>query len=370
MSEYVMQSAPGARTLINGQWRDYFAGCGYLGLQGHRELLAAAADALRQYGLTTATSRGGYGEHPVYQAVEAAAARYWNTEQALYYVSGYLGAVVLLQGLRGQYEHIFVDSASHFSVWDGARTAGLPVTPFRHLDEEDLAARCQAELKPRERPLLLSDGVFPVSGEIAPLPGYLSALRQYDGALLCLDDAHATAVIGERGQGTAEHWGIKAEEGVRCHTAHTLSKALGGHGGVISGPAAFIETLSGNSPAPGAASPSPLPAAAASTWALDHVRSHPELRRQLWANVARARGGLRALGWELDASPVPIICLRSRPGLDLARLQAELFERDICVAHVTRYSSTPEGGALRIAIFATHTEQQIDRLVGELANLL
>ncbi len=365
--KYLMESPPGARTLINGRWRDYFAGCGYLGLQDHPALLQAAAEALQQYGLNTATSRGGYGEHPVFLAVEQAAAEFFGAERATYYVSGYLGNAILTQGLRGEYEHIFIDDASHFSVWDGVRTAGLPVTAFRHLDAHDLSVQCRTHLRPGERPLVISDGVFPISGEIAPVPDYLQVLELYDEAILCLDDAHATGVIGDKGQGTLEYYGL---QGDRRYTAHTLSKALAGHGGVIAGSAALIEQLGRNSSVPIAASPPPLPAAQASVRALELVRSDPDIRRRLWANVARARAGLRDLGWPLPDTSVPIICLGTRPGMDLARLQAELFDRDICVAHVTSYSSTPAGGALRIAIFATHTPAQIDRLVAELGDLV
>ena len=99
------------------------------------------------------------------------------------------------------------------------------------------------------------------------------------------------------------------------------------------------------------------------------LRGDPSLRKRLWANVARARQGLRALGWPLADTPVPVICLGARPGIDLARLQAELFERDICVAHVRNYSSAPAGGALRVAIFATHSTGQIDRLLDEFGRL-
>lgn len=365
--ETLMQSPPGARTLINDRWRDYFAGCGYLGLQSHPALIQAATETLKRYGLSTATSRGGYGEHPVYQQLEQAAARFFEAERAIYFVSGYLGNAILVQGLQGDYDQIFVDQDSHFSVWDGVRTAGIPVTPFRHRDPQHLASCCRANLKPGERPLVISDGVFPVSGEVAPVPDYVQALAPYEGAILCLDDAHATGVIGEKGQGTLEYYGL---QGKGRHTTYTFSKALAGHGGVIAGGAALIEKLVQNSTVPGAASQSPLPAAAASTRALELVRSDPDLRRRLWANVRRAREGLRALGWPLADTPVPILCLATRPGLDLARLQSELFARDICVAHVTKYSSTPPGGALRIAIFATHTAEQIDRLIFELGTLL
>jgi len=381
---YDMQSPPGARTLINGRWRDYFSGTGYLGLQGHPGLLAAASEALARFGLTTATSRGGYGEHPLFTSVEAAAARYWGSDGALYTVSGYLGNAILLQALAGDFERIFVDASSHFSAWDAARAAGVPVHAFRHGDPGHLTAVLLRRLRPGERPLLLTDGVFPISGEIAPLPAYLAVLREYAGAVVCLDDAHATGVLGAGGRGTQEHWkdasvGVGqtehgtasrprvSENGVTVYAAHTLSKALGGHGGVIPGDAVWIERLN-RVPIPGAGSPSPLPAAAAAAWALRYVHDHPERRQGMQDNVAYARAALQRAGWELEDFPVPILCLhagnwsRGGPAPDLARLQQDLFARDICVAHVTRYSSTPPGGALRIAIFATHTREQIDGL--------
>lgn len=367
---YTMESAVGARAVIDGRERDYFAGCGYLGLQNHPALIASAVETLQRYGLGTATSRGGYGEHPVYAALEDAAARFFSSEAALCYVSAYLGNAILLQGLAGDYRRIFMDEAAHFSVRDGVQATGVPVTTFRHLDAADLAVKLRERLLPGERPLVISDGVFPVSGEIAPLPDYAAVLSGYDQAIVCLDDAHATGVLGARGRGTAEYWGERHPVGVQVHSAHTLSKALGCHGGLIAGDAATIQRLRQDAAAFGATSPSPLPAAAAATAALDLVAGRSWLRDRLWANVARAREGLRSLGWELKDVPVPIICLRARPGIDLARIQTELFARDVCVAHVTRYSSTPPGGALRVAIYATHSGAQIDRLVELLGALL
>lgn len=373
---YTMQSPVGPRVVINGRERDYFAGTSYLGLQSHPQLIAAAVEALQRYGLGTATSRGGYGEHPVYEAVEEAAARYFGTERALYFVSGYLGNTVLVQGLRERYQRIFMDDAAHFSVRDGVRTGDAPIHLFRHLDAESLAEQLGEHLRPGERPLVISDGVFPVSGEIAPVPAYADVLARYDGAILCLDDAHATGVLGAHGHGTVEYWetqglgGFQKPPDLDIHTAHTLSKALGCHGGLIPGSDALISELRAKAQAFGAASASPLPVAAAAAQALELVRGNPSLRERLWANVARARAGLRRLGWDLADTPVPIICLAARNGLDLARMQAELFERDICVAHVTRYSSTPPGGALRVAVFATHTVEQVERLIAEMERLL
>ena len=357
---FEMQGPMEARTVIDGRLVDYFAGCGYLGLQNHPTVRQAAVAALTTYGLANS---GGFGSnHPVYHNLEAAACTYFGAEKMLYFASGYLGNAILAQGLRHGYERIFIDEAAHYSVWDGARTAGKPIHAYRHLDAAHLAAVCRQELQPGERPLLMTDGVFPVSGEIAPLPELLAAIRPFDG-LLCVDDAHATGVLGANGRGTLEHFGLHDD---RCYTCHTFSKALGAYGGFIVGGAALIDELAAHANVQEGASRPPLPAAAAATAALTLLHGDDSLRRQLRANVAQARAGLRVLGWALPDTPVPVICLEQRSGLDLARLQADLFDQGVLVAHSTHYTSVPAGGALRIAIFATHTEEQIARLVAAL----
>jgi len=130
-----------------------------------------------------------------------------------------------------------------------------------------------------------------------------------------------------------------------------------------------MEEIKGKSRVYIGASPTPLPIAAATRQALV-LAGDKSLRERLRINVMHARSGLRKLGWPLDDSPVPILCLGARPGIDLGRLKAALFDRDLCVAHVTGYSSTPPGGALRIAIFATHTIEQIDQLISNIAALI
>ena len=363
---FAMNSPLGPRVTIAGRERDYFSGTGYLGLHNHPAVLQAAVECIQRYGLSTGTSRGGYGEHPVYEQLDGEIRAFFGVEKALYIASGYLGATILCQGLRAECDRLFIDERSHFSVLDAARAAGKPFHLFPHLDPEGLRGLIARELSPGERPLVLSDGVFPISGEIAPLPDLLAVIAPYQGRL-ALDDAHAAGVLGEQGRGTADYFGVKSEQ---IFSSATLSKALGGYGGILTGSAAQLARLEGNSRVYVAASPPPLPAAAASAAALSIARRQPELRRQLVENVRQARDGLRRLGWDLLDTPVPILCLGVRPGLDLGRIKDELFARDICVAHVTTYSSTPPGGALRIAIFANHTRDQIERLIAEMGNIL
>lgn len=361
-----MQSPVGAHTNFSGQELLYFSGTGYLGLQNHSQVLQAAQDALQRYGLSTATSRGGYGEHPVYDELESEACAFWGCEKVLYLASGYLGPAVLAQGLREQYEVIFIDESSHFSLFDGARSTQKPFHTFRHRDPQHLAQQCRASLLSGQRPLVLSDGVFPISGEIAPVPDYLQVVEPLDG-LVALDDAHAAGVLGANGRGTLEYFQLDSP---RCLSSCTLSKGLGGYGGMIAGSASTLEVLQKNSRIYGATSPTPLPSAAASAAALRLARTQPGLRRQLWENTARARAGLRRLGWPMEDTPVPVLCLGARPGLDLGGLKLALFERGIGVAHVTTYSSTPAGGCIRAAVFATHTPEEVDTLLAALGELV
>lgn len=366
----VMESAPRARAIIDGKEVDYFCGCGYFGFHGRQELIDAACRAVAQYGLGSATSRAGCGDNPVLLAVEANAAKFFETETALYYASGYMGNSILLQGLSDDYDIIFVDEASHYSVLDGASLSNKPVVTFAHMDAEDLKMQLARHLMAGHRPLLISDGVFAVSGQIAPIPDYLDVLKHCDPFIICVDDAHATGVIGPKGHGCFEHHGLSDP---RLYTSGTLSKALGGGGGIIAGDRALREKLTHKARMCFASSAPPTPVAAATAKALEILQAHPELRTKLWDNVTRAKKGLASLGFEIEQTPVPIICLSSRK-VALDRLPAELLARGIAISRYyaggADYTSVPEGGAVRIAIFATHTPEQIDRLIKEIGALI
>jgi glycine C-acetyltransferase/8-amino-7-oxononanoate synthase len=185
--------------------------------------------------------------------------------------------------------------------------------------------------------------------------------------LVYLDDAHAVGVLGRNGRGTPEYFDIVDES---CRSSATLAKALGGFGGIIWGAAGWIEALDRASRICAGASPPPLVVAAASASALAVASAAPDLRQRLCDNVAKARTGLRALGWELAEVPVPILCLEGRQGISLERIKKGLFEQAIAVELVRSYTSTPAGGALRIAIFSTHSDSQIDHLINAIGQLI
>lgn len=378
----VMQSPPGAETVIDGRRYLYFAGTGYLGLQGHPEVIGAACEATRQYGIASATSRGGFGDTPPVLEVERRAAELFATDDAFYFATGYVGNHLLALLLEGSYDAVFVDERSHYCVFEAARLSARPVFRFHHRDAGDLAASLRANLGPGQRPLVTSDGVFAARGTIAPVADYCTELARYDGAALSIDDAHAVAVLGRHGRGTYEHAELAADAvnrdahsegppdaGPALYACGTLSKAVGGFGGILPGARAFIDRVRSHSPYYRGASGPPVPAAAATARALELILADPGLRRRLWENVRLLKTGLRALGLETDDTPVPIVSLSIGDAANMQRIQRELAAHGILIAHMHYAGLGPEG-ALRLAVFATHTPEMIGRLLEELKGLV
>src|SRR5579859_2042252 len=372
----LMQSAPGAETILDGRRYYYFAGTGYLGLQGHPEVLRAAAEAVYQYGLSSATSRTGFGNNPPTLDVEARAANFFGQEAAFYYISGYVGNAILALWLRDQFDVAFLDELAHYSVVEGLAMAQRPVLTFRHCDPDDLADKLAAQLKPGQRPLVMSDGVFTSLGHIAPIPAYVDALARYPGSLICLDDAHAGGTIGEAGRGTLDYFNLdgtrtaRASGPVGLFFSGTLSKALGGQGGIISGSREWIDQLKASSHYYNGASQPAVPVAAASAKALEIVTNQPELRQQLHDNVRHAKDGLNRMGLDVEDTPVPIIPLTIGSGANMERIQQALMQQGIAIAYTRTYAGVGAEDLLRIAIFATHTPEMIDHLLGELGECL
>jgi 8-amino-7-oxononanoate synthase len=367
----IMESAPGPFTTINGREYLYFAGTGYLGIQSRPELIDAAADAMRRYGMGSATTRSGFGNSPPVLEVERLAAEFFGAEAAFYFSSGYAGPAVAVLAASPEPEFLFMDEASHFSVADAARLLGKTVRTFAHRDADALKDALRGHLSPGGRPMVIADGVFSVSGRITPVPDYLEVLANYPGASLVVDDAHAVAVLGDRGRGTLEHFGLFGPnvndvggDGPRLFMCGTLSKAVGGAGGIVPGSAEFIATVQRKAPAYFAASAPSTPAAGATAAALRIVMSEPQLRRQLHENVGRLRSGLRSLGLSVDDTVVPIVSIDLRDAQRMQSVQEQLMaEAGIAIAYNAAYSGVGPNGLLRIAVLATHTEEMIDRLL-------
>ena len=207
--KFIMQGAPGALTIINGKECLYFGGTSYYELHNHPEVIQAASEAIKKYGMNSATSRNGFGTTPLLVEIEKKAAEFFETEDAAYLASGYLSNMAGVQALLNieSFDAIFIDHLSHYSIFDAAYSVHKPVFTFKHMDVEDLKNKLKQHLSPGQRPLLISDGIFPVFGRLAPVPDYLRILKPYNG-LVWLDDAHGLGIMGEKGRGTAEFYDI------------------------------------------------------------------------------------------------------------------------------------------------------------------
>jgi 7-keto-8-aminopelargonate synthetase-like enzyme len=360
-----MESAPGATITLDGRRYLYFGGTGYFGLHGHPEVIRAGIAAYRRYGTHCATSRAGLGNNPVLLEVEKSLKDFFGTEAAVYFGSGYLSSLVLAGGLAGQYDAVFVDELAHFSVNDAASALRQPIFFFRHRDPDHLQKMLRARLRAGQRPLILTDGVFPIFGRMAPLTRYAELCSGHRGHLI-VDDAHGIGVLGVRGRGTLEH--LKVESG-RLHLAGTLSKAFGGHGGFIVGNRRLAERIRSEVGAYVGSTPTPTPIAASAVKGIQILRGHPEMRRRLWRNAVLLKSGLRRLGIPSEDSPVPVVAWSQESEAEMRRIQKSLRRRGIVIPYL-KYVGAPRAGVLRIAVFSTHTAENIRRLVEELAKIL
>ncbi|MGA8149609.1 MAG: pyridoxal phosphate-dependent aminotransferase family protein [Terriglobales bacterium] len=364
--KFEMDGGPGPETAINGKRFLYFGGTGYFSLQTHPELIQAAQKATADFGIGTATSRNVFGTSPLYLEVERSAGKFFGTEDAIYLPSGYLINIAGLQSLVAlrRFDSMFVDEGAHWSITDFMYALQKPVHMFAHGDPEDLRDQLKQNLRPGEKPLVLSDGIFPAFGKIAPIPEYFKAIEPYNGCMW-LDDCHAIGVIGNNGRGTYEHYGLQSD---RLYFGGTLSKAVGAHGGIIPGAQKFILPIRTGHIANGA-NASPAAAAGAAVKGMQLLMSKPELRQQLWKNARQLKSGLQAMGFDQDKSGIPIAAWTLKTSEDMDRVHTELMNRGIAIQR-THYVGTGANGALRAVVFANHRPDQISRMLDELKKLV
>jgi len=364
--KFIMGSGPGPETVINGKRYLYFGGTGYFSFQTHPEILEAAQKALAEFGMDTATSRDIFGTSPLLLAVEKKVREFMGTEDAIYLPSGYLINIAGFQSLNllRRFDAMFVDEDAHWSITDFMYALQKPVFSFAHGDPEDLGRRLEKHLQAGQKPLVASDGIFPTFGKIAPLKAYFPLVEKYDGCLW-VDDCHGLGVLGEHGRGTYEHYGLHSE---RLYSGGTLSKAVGAHGGIISGKSEFVLPIRAGHVVNGS-NASVSAAAAAAVKGLELMTTQPELRRQLWRNAHQLKSGLKAMGFDQDDTPVPVAAWALKTAGEMDNVQAEMMKRGIAIQR-TDYVGAGPGGVLRAVVFANHRPEQIARMLNELKSLV
>lgn len=341
-----------AEIMIEGARRLNFSSNNYLGLANHPAVVAALSEYAGRYGVGSGASRLICGHMDVHAELEDAVAKLKGTEAALTFSAGYMANLGILSTLAGPGATIFSDELNHASIVDGCRLARARVEVYRHGDVshlEELLRRSSASRK-----IVVTDGVFSMDGDIAPLPDLVEAKDRH-GAILVVDDAHATGVLPPKGRGTADHFGLHGRVEIQMGT---FSKALGTYGAYIGASRAMVEYFI-NKCRPFIFNTGLPPAVAGATLAaLGLLSKEPAHLSSLWGNQAVFRDEMAKRGRAASSATaiVPIIVGGDRETMEVSNA---LFERGVFV-HGIRPPTVPEGtGRLRLTLMATHTRKMI-----------
>lgn len=353
----VLESESAAESLFDGKQVINLASNNYLGLTTHPKLREAALAAVRQFGVGSGAVRTISGTMKLHMQLEERIAAFKNVEACVVFQSGFAANAGTVSAILGPEDHIISDELNHASIIDGCRLSKAKIHVFPHKDVA-AAEKILAGLDGTPgRKLLISDGVFSMDGDIGPLAGLTEAAEKHD-AIMMVDDAHSSGVLGRNGRGTIDHFGLHGRVHVQVGT---LSKAIGVLGGYVCGSRDLIEFLYHRA-RPFLFSTSHPPAvAAACLAAFDVLEQEPERIQSLWDNTKYFKKGLAAAGFNTGMSETPItpvIVGEARQAYELSRA---LFDRGVLATGIG-FPTVAKGKArVRTIVTATHTREELDR---------
>lgn len=327
----------------------------YLGLTNHPRVVEAARQAALDYGTGSGSSPLLVGSFPVTRQLEAKLARFKGAEEACVFSTGYSANVGVISAVAGKNDVVILDRLAHASMVDGAKLSGAQIKVFHHNDAAHLD-RVLSRCNTGGTKLVAVEGIYSMDGDVAPLDELLEVTRHHN-ALLLVDEAHSSGVLGATGGGAAEHFGLEGQ--IDLHVG-TLSKALGACGGFVAGKSdliTYIRYFARSSMF--STAPSPMVTAAASA-ALDVIADEPQRRERLWDNCRYMHSELRRRGFKISDHPSPIIPVIVGSNAALRQMTLELHQNNICINSVP-FPAVPRGSErLRISLTANHTREQLD----------
>jgi 8-amino-7-oxononanoate synthase len=357
-----IESEHGPRVTYQGRSMLMLSSNNYLGLASHPALKRAAIAAVQRFGTGSGASRLIAGNLAVLSDLEARLADWKGVEATLVFGSGYLANLGTIPALAGPQDVILSDELNHASLIDGCRLARAQVMVYRHCDLDHLKATLVNARGARRR-IIVTDSVFSMDGDIAPLADIVELARRHDAAVM-IDEAHAVGILGVKGAGLASALNLESEIDVQMGT---LSKALGSYGAYVAGSRALIDLLINRARSFVFTTGLPPASAAAASAAIDLIQAEPERIKRLWDNGCYLSQGLTAAGFRLGASATPILPVivgPAEPALDLADA---LLTRNIFVLAI-RPPTVPEGTArLRVTPTAEHTRADLDEALAAFA---
>jgi glycine C-acetyltransferase len=353
-----LESPQGAWITVDGRKVLNLASNNYLGLANHPRLKEAAHEAIDAFGVGPAAVRTIAGTMSLHSELERKLARFKKVEAVLSFQSGFNSNIAVIPALVGKEDIIFSDELNHASIIDGCRLSGAAVIRYDHCNPESLEQKI-SEYYPEGsvgRALIITDGVFSMDGDIAPLPGLVEVGEKRD-AILMVDDAHGEGVLGQGGRGVVDHFKLHG----RVHVeVGTLSKAFGVVGGFVAGKSVIVEHLRQKG-RPFLFSSAATPAdTAACCAAVDILESSDEPVRSLWSNTHYFRKKMQDAGFNTGKSETPIVPVMLGEAKTAQEFSRRLFERDV-FAMAIGFPTVPMGKArIRVMISATHSRQDLD----------
>jgi glycine C-acetyltransferase len=347
-------SAQTPRVHVEGKEAVLLSSNNYLGLANHPALQEAAIRAMERYGSGAGASRSVSGTTELHRELEERIARFKGSEAAVILSTGYMANIGLLTTLVGAGDLIVSDELNHASIVDGCRLSRAEVWVYRHGAMDHLEALLKRSS--HRRRLIVTDGVFSTEGEIAPLPDIRQLADRY-GALVMVDDAHATGVLGPGGRGTGEHFGMAERIEIQMGT---LSKALGGFGAYVAGTQELIDFLINCCRPFIYTTAIPAAVAAMALAALEIVEKEPERRERLWENTAYFRNRLQNLGFDTGRSETPIVPVFIGDNALTMEADSRLMARGVFAQGIRPPSVPAHGARLRTTLMATHTQEDLD----------
>jgi 8-amino-7-oxononanoate synthase len=328
----------------------------YLGLSVDPKVKKAAMEALEKYGTGSGGSRLVSGSTDLHRQLEERIAKFKKTQSSILFSTGYLANVGTISSLVGTGDLVYSDELNHASIIDGCRLSKAEIRVYRHCDVEHLKSMLKTDKSMSSKKLIVTDTVFSMDGDLAPLPEIVEIAETY-GCMLMIDEAHATGVLGNRGSGATEHFGIEHRVPI---VMGTLSKAVGSLGGYIAGSRKLIDFIRNRVRSYIFDTSLPASCLAASLAAIDIIENEPERREYLWRLIKKFKLRLEHIGLEVlpsHSAVIPVLIGEAQPALDFA---LKLRENGIYTPAVRPPSVPPGKCRIRATLMAKHTDGQIE----------
>ncbi len=362
-SPQLIESCPGPRVKLAGDWLINFASNDYLGLAGDDRLIQAAIAATQEFGTGTTGSRLVGGHRDLHRQLEQAIANLKQTEDALVFSSGYLANLGAIASIVGQRDLILSDKYNHSSLKNGATLSGAQTVEYDHCNVEDLKAQLEQNRASYRKCLIVTDSIFSMDGDLCPLPQLLDLARQFN-CMVLVDEAHATGVFGASGAGCVEHFGCTGETLIQVGT---LSKALGSLGGYVAGSATLIDFLRNRAPTWIYTTGLTPADTAAALEAVKIVQQEPDRRDRLQQNIETLKYGANQHQLPISNSDSPIFSFLLKDAATALAASSQLKEMGIFAPAIR--PPTVSVSRIRISLMATHELAHLQQLMEALGQI-